>query len=32
VTDGLVILAAWAMFGLLLAVLAFLMLHGKRER
>jgi hypothetical protein len=31
-TDGLVILAAWAEFGLLLAVLGFLLLRGDTGR
>jgi hypothetical protein len=32
VTDGLAILAAWVMYGLLLGVLAFVILRGGRER
>jgi hypothetical protein len=32
VTGGLVVLVAWAIFGVLLAVLAFLVLHGGRRR
>jgi hypothetical protein len=28
VTDGLVVLAAWVMFGLLVSALAFVILHG----
>jgi len=31
-TDGLAILAAWAMFGLLVAVLVFVVLHGGRKQ
>lgn len=31
-TDGLVILAAWAEFGLLLGVLAFVLLRGDGSR
>jgi serine protease len=32
VTDGLVILVAWTTYALLLALLAFVVLHGDRER
>jgi hypothetical protein len=31
-TDGLVILAAWLMFAVLLGVLAFVILHGGPRR
>lgn len=32
VTGGLVVLAAWLMFGVLLAALAFVVLHGGRKQ
>jgi hypothetical protein len=32
VTDGLVVLTAWIIFGLLLTLLAFVILRGERER
>jgi hypothetical protein len=32
VTEGLVLLAAWAMFGALLGLLAFVLLRGEPER
>jgi len=32
VTDGLAVLAAWVMFGLLLAALAFVVLRGGERR
>jgi hypothetical protein len=32
VTDGLVLLAAWAVFGAMLGLLAFVLLRGERER
>jgi hypothetical protein len=32
VTDGLVLLAAWGMFGALLGLLAFVLLRGEQER
>jgi hypothetical protein len=31
-TDGLAILAAWLMFGVLVLVLAFVVLHGGRKQ
>jgi hypothetical protein len=32
VTDGLVLLAAWALFAAMLGLLAFLVLRGERQR